>query len=296
MRPQRQFVKVEFHKWYVTDIPGKDGHWEISTEYVPKDGKPKIGLVLGGGGAKGAAAIGALKVIVEAGIKPHYIVGTSIGAVIGGLYAAGYSVSEIESLFKNNDWLQFITDGGDNDSKDRNVLGITKGKVVQQKLDNLLAKKQCQTFKNLRIPFKCIATDALRIKEVVLGNDSVSKAIRASLSIPGIYTPVKIGDLQLIDGGVMNNLPVDVVRRMGANIVIAIDLEQKGNSLLNKIGTNGRKREANIKDADIYLHPDLSGFDISSFGKNNFQLMQEIGEETARKEWNKIIKIKSKIR
>lgn len=309
--PDKNYIKVEFHKWYVPNFPGKDGWWEVAIEYVPI-GKPKVALVLGGGGAKGAATIGALKVIERAGIKVDYVVGTSIGAFIGGLYATGYSPNEIETLFLKNEWMRLLAEKPTQKDQSRNLLGITKGDIVQQKLDALLKKKKCRTFKNTQIPFRCVTTDILRIKEVVLGNDSLAKAIRASMSIPGIYNPIEIGGLQLIDGGLMNNLPVDVARRMGASIVIAIDLEQdkKENEglwkqlcklvsiqgMTNLIGTNEKKRKANIKDADVYINPGLSGFNISSFGVNNFKSMEEIGEETARKTWETLIKIKKRIK
>jgi len=308
--PQKHFIKVEFHKWYVPNLPGKDGHWEIAVEYVPI-GKPKVALVLGGGGAKGAATIGALKVIHKTGIKVDYVVGTSIGSVIGGLYAAGYSPNEIESLFLNNEWLRLLTDKPAKKDKSRNAIGVTKGDVVQKKLDALFKKKKCRTFKSTRIPFRCVTTDVVRIKEVILSNDSLAKAIRASISIPGVYRPVEIGDLQLIDGGLMNNLPVDVARRMGASIVIAIDLEQNNKEskdiwqqlkekfsiqgITDLIGSNAQKHAANVKDADVYIHPNLSGFDIYSFGTNNFKTMEEVGEETARKKWNELIKAKKRI-
>ena len=182
---------------------------------------------------------------------------------------------------------------------------------MQHKLDDLFKKKKCRTFKSSRIPFRCITTDILRLKEVVLGSDSLAKAIRASIAIPGVYTPVKIRGLQLIDGGLMNNLPVDVARRMGASIVIAVDLEQDEKEaeglwnhlnklvsiqgITNLIGSNTKKRKANIKDTDIYIHPNLSGFNLSSFGKNNFKTMEEIGEETARKKMNELLKVKKRI-
>lgn len=308
--PQKHFIKVEFHKWFVPNFPGKDGHWEIAVEYVPI-GKPKVALVLGGGGAKGAATIGALKVIQRTGIKVDYVVGTSIGSVIGGLYAAGYLPNEIESLFLNNEWLRLLADKPAKKDKSRNVIGITKGDVVQQKLDALFRKKKCRTFKSTRIPFRCVTTDVMRIKEVILSNDSLAKAIRASISIPGVYRPVEIGGLKLIDGGLMNNLPVDVARRMGASIVIAIDLEQDkkdSEGLWNQlkdqlsiqgitdlIGSNAKKHEANVKDADVYIHPNLSGFNISSFGTNNFKSMEEIGEETARKKKDELLIVKKRI-
>jgi len=309
VKPQKHFIKVEFHKWFVPNFPGKDGRWEIAVEYVPI-GKPKVALVLGGGGAKGAATIGALKVIHKAGIKVDYVVGTSIGSVIGGLYAAGYSPNDIESLFLNNEWLRLLTDNPTKENKSRNIIGVTKGDVVQQKLDALFRKKKCCTFKSTHIPFRCVTTDVMRIKEVILSNDSLAKAIRASISIPGVYRPVEIGGLQLIDGGLMNNLPVDVARRMGASIVIAIDLEQDkkdSESLWNQlkdllsiqgitdlIGSNAKKHEANVMDADVYIHPNLSGFNISSFGTNNFKSMEEIGEETARKKRKELLIIKKR--
>lgn len=311
VRPSKNYIRVEFHKWYVPNLPGQDGKWEIAVEYVPI-GKPKVALVLGGGGAKGAAAIGAMKIIEKSGLKVDYVVGTSIGAVIGGLYAAGYSPKETEDLFLKNEWMRLLTEKSTKKDESRTILGVTKGDVVQEKLDALFIKKKCRTFKSTRIPFRCVTTDILRIKEVVLGNDSLAKAIRASMSIPGIYKPTDIGGLQLIDGGLMNNLPVDVARRMGASIVIAIDLEQEKKeneglweqlselvsiqSITSLIGTNEKKREANIKDADVYIHPNLSGFNISSFGVNNFKSMEEIGEETANKSWDALIKIKKRIK
>lgn len=310
IKPSKNFIRVEFHKWYVPNIPGQDGKWEVAVEYVPI-GKPKVALVLGGGGAKGAATIGALKIIEKSGLKVDYVVGTSIGAVIGGLYAAGYSPKEIEKQFLNNEWMRLLADKPTQKDKSRNIIGITKGDVVQQKLDDLLGKKKCRTFKSTRIPFRCVTTDVIRIKEVILSNDSLAKAIRASITIPGVYRPVEIGGLQLIDGGLMNNLPVDVARRMGASIVIAIDLEQDNKEseglweelgklmsiqgLTNLIGSNSKKREANIKDADVYIHPKLSGFNISSFGDNSFKSMDEIGEETARKKWDELLKVKKRI-
>ena len=167
--------------------------------------RPKVGLVLGGGGAKGAAEVGALKVIEELNIPIDYIAGTSIGAILGGLYATGYRAEQLDSLFRSGLWM---TD---------NVLEL---------LDRLTETDEWIDFDELPIPFRCVAVDFDTQEEVVFRNGHLATAMRASMAIPGIYKPVLVDGKTLVDGGMVNNLPVDVVRDMGADIVIAIDLTQ----------------------------------------------------------------------
>ena len=253
---------------------------------------PKIGLVLGGGGAKGAATIGALKVIEQSGVKIDYISGTSIGAVIGGMYAAGFSLDEIEKyLFP----LEQV------DALDINH--------IESEIRRQLRNRSCEYIQNTRIPFRCVAVDIDEMEEVVLKEGKLWKAIIASMSIPVVYPFVSWGNRALNDGGLLNNLPVDVVKAMGADIVIAIDLQQNADDGLQipSLGLGGmfdtladwsvtrpdkKKYNINVKAANIYIHPNLSGYNAASFGRANCREMKKRGENEARKHWDKLIRFK----
>lgn len=253
-------------------------------------GRPKVGLALGGGGAKGAATIGVLKVIEAAGIKVDYISGTSIGAIVGGLYAAGYSASELETLFLSQGWLD-----------------VVEGHRVEATLKTLLEDRGVVQFRDTKIPFRCVAAEENTFEEVVLSSGTLYKAIRASMSVPEIYEPVKWGSMYLVDGGVVNNLPVDVVRDMGADIVIAVDLQQKGSiglGLSTKGGVFGwsfkrpdvKRHTQSVKDADVYIHPNLKRFTAANFGHRDCQQMLNLGEEEARRHWDELIEIRNRQR
>ena len=279
---------------------------------------PKIGLVLGGGGAKGAAEVGVLKVLEEAGIKPDFIVGTSIGSIVGGLYAAGYSATELETMFQTQEWLSLLTDRSSSlanepyktvDSVtyifgipiiDRKAkgLGVMKGSSIEHMLDSMASAKGCKDFASLKIPFCCVAADIRSGTEVILREGSLSKAMRASMAIPGVFKPVEIGDRKLVDGGMLNNLPVDVCRQMGADIIIAVDLQQNEQKsrpqtdltaltpIADLVGLGGilnwitnrpdiEKYNTNRQQADIYIHPVLDA-DVTSFGnKSAARLIQQ---------------------
>ncbi len=250
--------------------------------------RPKVGLVLGGGGAKGAATIGALKVIEKAGIKVDYIAGTSIGAIIGGLYASGYTISELETLFLSQEWQD-----------------ILEGHRVDAKLESLLKNRGKRYFSDTNIPFRCVATEMPMVEEVVLSSGRLSKAIRASMSIPELYEPVTWGDKELVDGGMVNNLPVDVVKQMGANIVIAIDLSQKEETSLGlALGVGGlidwalsrpdvSRYQINLEDVNVHIHPYLPDFTAMSFGHDNCELMMKLGEKEAQSHWGELVKVKN---
>lgn len=288
--------------------------------------RPKIGLALGGGGAKGAAEVGVLKVLEEAGIKVDYIAGTSIGAIVGGLYASGYSAQELEVMFQTQEWLSLLTDRNAALSNEpyKTVDGITyifgfpimdrkhsgfgmmRGGKIEQLLDSMTAVKGCKNFEDLKTPFCCVAADIRTAEEVVLKNGTMAKAMRASMAIPGIFKPVERGDWMLVDGGLINNLPVDVCRQMGADIVIAVDLQQNeqvprkknDTSLLNGIasmlGFGGivdwitsrpdiNRYNENKQKADIYIHPDIENADAVSFGNKKAARMIQDGITAAKK-------------
>ena len=240
--------------------------------------RPKVGLVLGGGGAKGATHVGVLKVIEDVGVPIDYIAGTSIGSIVGGLYSVGYSVEQLDSLFRNEDWVDLFATGS-----------------VLELLENMVGPNDSIDFDQLPIPFRCVAYDVKAHKEVVLRSGRLAQAMRASMAIPGAFKPVRVNGMLLVDGGVMNNLPVDVVRDMGADIVIAVDLQQKKHetrdfSLKESFGIGGlldwlvsrpdwKKYNDNCEDADIYINPNLDGYDAASFNKKDITRMLEIGTD-----------------
>lgn len=284
----------------------------------------KIGLVLGGGGAKGAAHVGALKVIEEAGIHVDYIAGTSIGAIVGGLYATGYTSDELEQLFCQQEWLSLLTDRDDElvnvpyrmkngivylfgfpvyDTQ-KTSIGLLRGERIEQVLDSMMGCRGLNEFGELKIPFRCVATEFRNANEVVLSSGMPAEAMRASMAIPGVFKPVRIDGRLLVDGGMMNNLPVDVVRQMGADVVIAIDLQQNKeeangtdlgllSSFGDMLGISGlinwvetrpdvKKYKENVKGADIYINPSISDADATSFGSQKMVYMLKQGEQAAR--------------
>ena len=288
---------------------------------------PKIGLVLGGGGAKGAAEVGVLKVLEKYGIKPDYIVGTSIGSIVGGLYAAGYSAAELETMFQTQEWLTLLTDRSCTFANepykvvdgvtyifgfpiiDRQAigLGVMKGSSIEHMLDSMTSAKGCKDFASLKIPFSCVAADIRSGKEVILHEGSVAKAMRASMAIPGVFKPVEIDNHMLVDGGMLNNLPVDVCRKMGADIIIAVDLQQNEqkprpqtdmtvlNAVVDLVGLGGilnwitnrpdiEKYNLNRKDIDIYIHPSMPDVDVTSFGNKKAARMIQQGAEAAQQQ------------
>ena len=306
-------------------------------------GRPKVGLVLGGGGAKGAAEVGVLKVIEKAGIPIDYIAGTSIGSIVGGLYAAGYTASELDTMFCQQEWLTLLTDRRNDlgnepykvkdgvtyifgfpvmgEIKDGVIgsFGVMKGERVEQVIDSMARLKGCAEFELLRTPFRCVAADFRTAKEVVLQSGKLSRAVRASMSIPGIFKPVNQDGMNLVDGGMMNNLPVDVVKEMGADIIITIDLQQKEQKpkqsgfdfdmvsgiadmlgfggLLNWVATRPdiTKYNENVQQSTIYIHPPLPDLDASSFGNKNSARMIKIGEDEALKHWDELMELKKQL-
>lgn len=268
--------------------------------------RPRVGLVLGGGGAKGAAEAGALKVIEEAGVPIDMIAGTSIGSIVGGMYSIGYRSADLDSLFSSQNWLELFG---------KELLG--KHSIINL-LDTMVARSPAarmplrgemnpymspMSFDKLPIPFRCVATDLRTQTEVVLDSGLLAQCMRASMAIPGVFSPVRMDGKVLIDGGAMNNLPVDVAKNMGADIVIAIDLTQikhddhdESSAFKTGIGLidwflerpDISKYNRNRHDADIYINPNLKGFDAASFTPNDVLEMMKRGEKAARKHWSEL--------
>jgi NTE family protein len=269
--------------------------------------RPKIGLVLSGGGAKGFAHIGVLKVLEEAGIKIDYIGGTSMGAVIGGLYASGYNASQIDSIFKKTNFDELINDyiprssknfyGKKNDELYAIVLpfsnfrigipeALSKGMYNYNLLSSLTRNvRHIRDFNKLPIPFLCIGTNIETGEEVLLNKGNLVQAMMASSAFPSLFTPVEIDGNLLVDGGVVNNYPIEEVRNLGADIIIGVDVQDdlmKRKNLKNATRilvqiTNLQsidKMKTKIKETDIYVKPDIRDFGVISFDR---------GEEIIRK-------------
>ncbi|MDF3933298.1 patatin-like phospholipase family protein [Pseudomonas citronellolis] len=267
---------------------------------------PKIGLVLSGGAARGLAHIGVLKALDEQGIHIDAIAGTSMGAVIGGLYAAGYTPKELERIALDLDWQQALSDSpprvdvpfrrkqDDRDFlikqklsfRDDGTLGLPLGAIQGQNLTMLLESLLVHTsgtrdFNKLAIPFRAVATDISSGEKVVFDHGHLPLAIRASMSIPAVFAPVEMDGKLLVDGGMVDNIPVDVARQMGVDVVIVVDignplLERKQLAtvvdMLNQSVTlmtrkNSEAQLATLKADDVLIQPPLSGYSSTDFGR-----------------------------
>lgn len=260
----------------------------------------KIGLVLSGGGAKGLAHIGALKVIEEAGVQIDFIGGSSMGAIIGAMYASGYTAHQLDSIFRATDFNELIEDNLPRSAKtfyekedsERYALTLpfdgfkvsvpsafSGGQNIYNELVRILYHvKDIEDFSKLPIPFVCIATNIENGQEVVLDSGYLPEAIMASGTLPSLFAPANIDGKLLIDGGVVNNYPIEKVRAMGADIIIGIDVQQglsDRESLLsateillqiNNFQSVSRMVEK-AADTDVYIKPDITDFTVIEFNK-----------------------------
>ena len=282
----------------------------------------KVGLVLSGGGAKGMAHIGALKVIEEAGVRIDYIGGTSMGAIIGGLYASGYTTAQLDSIFRNTDFDRIIQDNlprsamtfYEKEASERYALTLpfSKFKVSipaafsgGQNIYNELVKvlyhvKDVRDFSQLPIPFFCIATDVETGEELLLNEGYLPEAIMASGTLPSLFEPMEVDGRILIDGGVLNNYPVDEVRAMGADVVIGVDVQhglRDRESLksaaeillqINNYRTVGQMKDK-TKKTDIYIRPEMDQYSMIDFGMND-SIIRE-GSRAAGKAREALLKV-----
>lgn len=291
-------------------------------------GRKSVGLVLSGGGAKGAAQLRVIKAIEEAGIPIDYIAGTSIGSIIGGLYAVGYTIEEIEELYTSMNWFDIFTDRNARDKqlfadkqKDDAYMfdvmlstndismpsGIVRGDRFMDQLNELLLGYQyMDSFDDLPTPFACVSYDMNTGSEYVARGGSLSAAIRASMSIPGVFKPVIYRDMVLVDGGVYNNFPVDVVREMGADIVIGVDLTdgiRTNTDIENMVlifeqltAFLGRDNyEANLKRCDYYIHPEIAPYSAASFNQEAVDSLIQRGQKEADRHRKGLQELRKKI-
>ena len=270
---------------------------------------PRIGIVFGGGGAKGAAEVGVLKALEEVGVKADFVVGTSMGAVIGALYAAGYTAEEIEEMLLYEEWMWLYSkEKMFHLSDERSLLGLVSGPYFREQMDKVLSDKGAHLFRHIQTPFVCVTTDVSHneFKEVDLSEGVVAEAVRISMAfpVPG-NAPINMDGMALADGGIVNNLPVNVARDSGkVDIVIAIDLQQGDNDFDLGIPTLGLltkwfntrpdipRRLKNIDDADIYIHPNLQGFSIKDYEHQRLSQMIDSGYKAAMEHYDELIKLK----
>lgn len=277
----------------------------------PTKASPRIGVVFGGGGAKGAAEVGVLKALEEAGVKADYVVGTSMGAVIGALYAAGYTADEIEMMLLHEEWMWLYSSKKMFQlSDERSLLGLVRGPYFREQMDKVLSAKGAHLFRHIQTPFVCVTTDLSNndFKEVDMSEGVVAEAVRISMAfpVPG-NAPINIDGMALADGGIVNNLPVNVARDSGkVDIVIAIDLQQGDNDIdlgLPTLGLITRwfntrpdipRRLKNIDDADIYIHPNLQGFSIKDYEPRRLSQMIDSGYKAAMEHFDELKAIAGK--
>lgn len=302
--------------------------------------RPKVGVVLGGGGAKGAAHIGVLKYLEEIGIPVDYVAGTSMGSIIGGLYAMGYSPDELTELISDMNWSEYIGNKIDRpmmseEARQRNstlllnvpfnlqnlfdsdprssfISQLPSAYVNNSSLINLfndlcVGYQEEMNFNDLPIPFRCVATDMITGDEVVLSYGSVPNAMRASMAIPGVFSPVTIGDKVLVDGGLVNNFPADVLREMGADIIIGVEVTsakdirtedlQSLPQVFARLITNSTsaKRVENRKICNVHIVPDISGFGMLSFTPEAIDTLVNRGYKRASEYHDQLLSIKRKL-
>ncbi|HUO33383.1 MAG TPA: patatin-like phospholipase family protein [Candidatus Acidoferrum sp.] len=261
--------------------------------------RPKIGVAFAGGSALGLAHVGVLKWFAEHHIPVDYVAGTSMGGLIGGIYASGENATEIQQFIAGIDWgkafgpsisyenLSFrrkqdvidfsnYLEFGYRDGL-RLPSGLNSGQAVGLIISQFAAPYgDMSSFDDLPTPFRCVATDLVDGKKVVLDRGSLGRALRATMSLPAIFAPVQVRNMELVDGGLMDNLPVDVVRKMGADIVIAVSLDNgekfdpskatlfsvAAQSISVMVSENERR---SLLDADLVIAPDLKGFSAADF-------------------------------
>ena len=292
--------------------------------------RKKVGVVLSGGGAKGMAHIGVLKVLEKAGIPVDIVTGTSMGSIIGGLYAIGYNANSLDSMVRVQDWSYVITDKEDlrNQSlsdrkkqntyffttgmtigkRDMNAGGIIKGKNLAELFNQLCVgfTDSLDFTRDLPIPFACVATDIITNDEVDFHSGRLPQAMRASMAIPAAFSPVRTGDKVLVDGGLKNNYPADIAREMGADVIIGVTVQGAPKVAEDMGGTMSiisqivdvnckNKVEENLAITDLHLQVDTKGYGSASFSPAAIDTLIRRGEELAMRHWDDITALKQLI-
>jgi len=301
----------------------------ISGSLLAQGKRPKVAVVLSGGGAKGVAHVSALKVIEEAGIPIDMVVGTSMGSLVGGLYACGYTTHQLDSIVNSQNWIDLLLD---KNQKTRRSLemqqkmepymvnidfekspfeviegGLLKGNSVSYLLSELTADYlKPMSYDDLPTPFACVATDLVTNREVVMKKGILAESLRSSMSIPGAFPPVKLDSMVLVDGGLKNNYPVDVARQMGADYVIGVSVGAQSLGYDN-INTTievlmqvldiacANKLEENKANTDVFMHVDVKGYSAASFFDEAIDSLLVRGDKAARGKWDELVALHDKL-
>ena len=291
---------------------------------VDNRNRKKVAVVLCGGGAMGTIHIGALKVLEEAGIPIDMVTGTSMGSIIGGMYAVGYDATDIETIVNSMDWGDILRDRLSmrnqtlaerekqniylfdyrlflDKSQDTLAGGFIRGINVEKTLRHYLRQPEDIDFKQLPRPFGCIATDLVTNSEVVLDHGSLPRSIRASMAVPGVFAPVRMDPYILVDGGTKNNFPADLARRMGADIVIGVRTDLGLNDkyystsdiLERSVGADIHNRsDENDKYCDLIIRVPVRGYSAAHFYRSAIKELIKRGEEATRAQMDSIMILK----
>ena len=268
---------------------------QLPTKVEPPPPKPaKIALVLGAGASKGFAHIGVIKILESNKVPIHMIVGTSVGSVVGSLYAYGYDAFQLQKL-------SFSIEKGD-------IVDLTipdNGFIKGEKLEEFVNKTVKNTpIEKLKIPFYAVATDIQGGQEMVFGRGNTGMAVRASCSIPGVFRPVKIGERMYVDGGVVSPVAVDVAKRFGADVVIAVDISAVADRTLpeNTVDTilqsfnimYSKLASIQIAKADVVIKPKVGHIGAADFSKRHEAILE--GEKAALEVLPQVMKIVTQLR
>ena len=302
--------------------------------------RPTVALVLSGGGAKGAAHVGVMRYLEEAGIPIDMIAGTSMGGLMGGLYSLGYPASFIDSLLRAMDWNLVMSDAVPQSSRSytnrrrsnryalsvpfdygrqlwssgegkNDLLSLPEGLVHGYNVENLISSltvgyQDSLDFADLPIPFFCVSSDLASLKEYNWTRGSIVDALRSTMSIPFLFRPVRTKGMVLTDGGTRNNFPVDIVRAMGADYVIGVNLhvgkdysEVSGmgsfvSQLIDLTGVDTYSR--NVRGVDVLIEPNLAGFDMMSFDPGSIATLLENGYRSADDHGGELAEIKARLK
>lgn len=303
----------------------------LQAQYYDSDNaqpRKKVAVVLSGGGALGAIHVGALKVIEEAGIPVDMVVGTSMGSIVGALYSVGYTSDDIAKMFRTMDWVELFLDrnaqnrltlserddqntyiyerdfyvGG---SQDPRPGGVIRGTNVERVFGYYLQDyaDSINFLRDLPRQFACVATDLVEDDQVVLTSGSLVKSIRSSMSIPGVFTPVRMGDKVLVDGGAKNNFAADVARQLGADIVIGVKFDgvinpnKQFRSLMDVMERSAgsdvtRRSKENEKYCDLLIKVPVTGYSSGSFSRKALDTLMERGESATRAKLDSLMILK----
>lgn len=292
--------------------------------------RKKVAVVLSGGGAKGMAHIGVLKVLERAGIPVDIVTGTSMGSIVGGLYSIGYTAGQLDSLVRVQDWSYVLSDNENlrnqslSERRKKNTYffqrgisrksrkksasaGILRGKNLAVLFRNLTdGYNDSLDFNSFPRPFACVATDIVTNTEYDFHSGVLAEAMRASMAIPGAFSPIRKGEMMLVDGGLRNNYPADIARQMGADIIIgstvqgapktADDLTNTAAILSQIVDVNCKnKYDENLAITDVPIRVNTKPYGAASFTREAIDTLIRRGEEEAMKHWDELMALKARI-